>query len=100
MVVAKSSGDRSVVPHDERIHFTIRSIDRYRLFASMRTERIVVVLQRSADGEQWRTYEFRHKPGIPRREAREGGLVESRIAGLVGKKPHPARAPLRATLRG
>jgi predicted DCC family thiol-disulfide oxidoreductase YuxK len=42
-------------------------INSYGLFANMTTTRIEIELQGSIDGEHWRTYDFRYKPGDPRR---------------------------------
>ena len=39
----------------------------YGLFAVMTTERPEIVIEGSADGETWRAYEFKHKPGDPGR---------------------------------
>jgi lipase maturation factor 1 len=41
----------------------MRSINNYGLFAIMTTERHEIVLEGSNDGEHWRPYEFRYKPG-------------------------------------
>ena len=38
-------------------------VNSYGLFASMTTVRIEIEVQGSDDGETWRTYEFRYKPG-------------------------------------
>lgn len=40
-----------------------RSINGYGLFARMTTDRPEIVLQGSVDGVNWRTYEFKYKPG-------------------------------------
>ena len=42
-----------------------RSVNGYGLFASMTNPRYEIVIAGSADGEHWRTYEFRYKPGDP-----------------------------------
>lgn len=42
-------------------------VNSYGLFASMTTERIEIEVQGSDDGDNWRTYQFRYKPGDPRR---------------------------------
>ncbi len=42
-------------------------VNSYGLFASMTTVRIEIEVQGSNDGEKWETYEFRYKPGDPRR---------------------------------
>ena len=41
--------------------------NRYGLFAVMTTTRPEIVVEGSEDGEQWRTYEFKYKPGEFRR---------------------------------
>jgi len=45
----------------------LRSINSYGLFAVMTTTRPEVVVEGSEDGESWRAYDFRYKPGDPRR---------------------------------
>jgi hypothetical protein len=45
----------------------LRSINSYGLFAVMTTRRPEVVLEGSEDGQTWRAYEFRYKPGDPAR---------------------------------
>ena len=42
-------------------------INTYGLFASMTTTRIEIEIQGSLDGENWKTYTFRYKPGDPNR---------------------------------
>ena len=44
-----------------------RSVNGYGLFAAMTNPRYEVVIEGSADGENWREYEFRYKPGDLRR---------------------------------
>ena len=44
-----------------------RSVNRYHLFATMTLRRLEVEIQGTADGENWEAYEFRVKPGDPRR---------------------------------
>jgi predicted DCC family thiol-disulfide oxidoreductase YuxK len=44
-----------------------RSINSYGLFAVMTTRRNEIVVEGSDDGASWRTYEFKYKPGDPRR---------------------------------
>lgn len=44
-----------------------RSINRYHLFASMTLQRLEVEIEGTADGHRWEAYEFRYKPGDPRR---------------------------------
>ena len=41
----------------------LSSVNRYGLFAVMTTRRPEIVVEGSADGETWRPYEFRFKPG-------------------------------------
>jgi predicted DCC family thiol-disulfide oxidoreductase YuxK len=41
----------------------LRTVNGYGLFAVMTTLRPEIVLEGSLDGEQWRAYEFRYKPG-------------------------------------
>jgi hypothetical protein len=50
----------------------LRSINSYGLFSVMTTTRPEIVVEGSDDGETWRAYEFRHKPGDP---ARRPGFV-------------------------
>jgi hypothetical protein len=45
----------------------LRSVNAYGLFATMTKERPEIVLEGSVDGRTWRPYEFRWKPGDPRR---------------------------------
>jgi predicted DCC family thiol-disulfide oxidoreductase YuxK len=42
-------------------------VNSYGLFATMTTVRIEIEVQGSNDGEEWRTYVFRYKPGDPAR---------------------------------
>jgi hypothetical protein len=41
----------------------LRSLNRYGLFSVMTTKRPEIVIEGSDDGETWRPYEFRYKPG-------------------------------------
>jgi hypothetical protein len=43
--------------------FPFRLVNHYGLFAVMTTSRPEIVIEGSADGIEWRAYEFRHKPG-------------------------------------
>lgn len=43
-------------------------VNRYGLFAVMTTSRTELIIEGSDDGEHWREYEFRYKPGSPNRE--------------------------------
>jgi hypothetical protein len=45
----------------------LRSFNSYGLFAVMTTERPELIFEGSADGQDWRPYEFRWKPGDPGR---------------------------------
>jgi lipase maturation factor 1 len=47
-----------------------RSINGYGLFRVMTTARPEIVIEVSADGQEWKEYEFRWKPGDPRRRPR------------------------------
>jgi hypothetical protein len=49
-----------------------RSVNAYGLFSVMTTARPEIGVEGSEDGETWRAYEFRHKPGDP---ARRPGFV-------------------------
>jgi len=40
-----------------------RIVNRYHVFATMKTERIELVIEGSMDGVNWKGYEFRYKPG-------------------------------------
>jgi hypothetical protein len=42
-------------------------VNSYGLFAVMTTQRHEIILEGSRDGQDWRAYEFRHKPGDVRR---------------------------------
>jgi lipase maturation factor 1 len=46
-----------------RLIAPFRTVNGYGLFAVMTTERREIIVQGSEDGIEWRTYEFRHKPG-------------------------------------
>ena len=41
----------------------LQIVNTYGLFAVMTTERIEIVLEGSADGQTWKPYEFKYKPG-------------------------------------
>jgi hypothetical protein len=45
----------------------LRTLNTYGLFAVMTTERDEITIEGSADGVEWRAYEFRYKPGDVRR---------------------------------
>jgi hypothetical protein len=47
--------------------YAFRSINSYGLFAVMTTERPEIIVEGSADGQNWQAYEFRYKPGDLRR---------------------------------
>jgi hypothetical protein len=42
---------------------SFRSINSYGLFAVMTTNRPEIIIEGSNDGQEWRAYEFKHKPG-------------------------------------
>jgi len=44
-----------------------RSVNTYGLFAVMTTERREIIIQGSNDGQTWLDYEFKYKPGDPKR---------------------------------
>ena len=44
-----------------------RSLNRYGLFAVMTTSRPEIIVEGSNDGETWLAYEFKYKPGNPKR---------------------------------
>ncbi len=46
----------------------LRLVNRYGLFAAMTTERPEIILEGSDDGEVWKAYEFKFKPGDPSRK--------------------------------
>ncbi len=45
----------------------LRSVNRYGLFSVMTTSRPEIIVEGSRDGTTWEAYEFRYKPGDPRR---------------------------------
>jgi hypothetical protein len=45
----------------------LRSVNAYGLFATMTKDRPEIVIEGSTDGRTWQAYEFRWKPGDPRR---------------------------------
>jgi hypothetical protein len=45
----------------------LRTVNGYGLFAVMTTQRREIIVQGSNDGHEWKTYEFRYKPGAPDR---------------------------------
>ncbi len=57
---------RALAPAQRALQ-SFRSINAYHLFASMTIERHEVAIEGSADGAEWLPYEFRYKPGDPRR---------------------------------
>jgi hypothetical protein len=57
---------RALVPV-RRVLDTTRTLNAYHLFASMTLVRREPVIEGSGDGETWRPYEFRWKPGDPQR---------------------------------
>lgn len=44
-----------------------RTVNGYGLFAVMTTERLEIIVEGSRDGSHWLAYEFRYKPGDPKR---------------------------------
>jgi hypothetical protein len=50
--------------------YPIRSLNTYGLFAVMTTNRTEIVIEGSEDGENWKPYEFKYKPGDPARRPR------------------------------
>ena len=50
-----------------RFQAPLRLVNGYGLFAIMTTERAEIVIEGSADGREWKPYEFRWKPGDPAR---------------------------------
>lgn len=59
------SGRRSPAPVDAALDALrpLRIVNKYHVFPTMKTERIELVIEGSRDGIEWRTYEFRYKPG-------------------------------------
>jgi lipase maturation factor 1 len=51
----------------ERAVQPFRLVNTYGLFAVMTTSRPEIIIEGSDDGAEWKTYEFRYKPGDPRR---------------------------------
>lgn len=47
-----------------------RTVNGYGLFAVMTTERLEIVVEGSRDGTNWQPYEFKYKPGDPKRRPR------------------------------
>jgi hypothetical protein len=47
----------------DRLIEPLRIVNAYGLFAVMTTERDEIIIEGSADGLEWREYEFRYKPG-------------------------------------
>jgi predicted DCC family thiol-disulfide oxidoreductase YuxK len=71
---ALSLGLRGAIPGPlvavYRLVAPLRSANGYGLFAVMTTERPEILLEGSEDGETWKPYEFRWKPGDPLRRPR------------------------------
>lgn len=53
--------------------------NRYGLFAVMTTERPEIVIEGSNDGQTWRAYEFKYKPGDPLRSPRWNAPHQPRL---------------------
>src|SRR5439155_6216113 len=47
-----------------------RSVNSYGLFAVMTTSRPEIIIKGSVDGTEWKTYEFKYKPGDLQRRPR------------------------------
>jgi len=71
MQLVSASGLRvgwpSPLPRLHQIVAPFASVNGYGLFAVMTTSRSEIVVEGSLDGETWQAYEFRWKPGDPRR---------------------------------
>ncbi len=50
-----------------RVIVPFRSVNGYGLFAVMTTTRPEIIIEGSSDGDRWQPYEFKYKPGDPRR---------------------------------
>jgi len=50
--------------------YPLRSVNTYGLFARMTTSRLEIVIEGSNDGQNWRAYEFKYKPGDLKRRPR------------------------------
>lgn len=44
-----------------------RIVNNYHVFPTMKTQRVELVIEGSPDGVEWRSYEFKYKPGDPSR---------------------------------
>ncbi len=69
MVPAAAPVESATIPIREFLNI-YRSVNAYHLFAQMTLERREVVIEGSADGQTWKPYEFRYKPGDPQRAPR------------------------------
>jgi len=54
-------------------------VNSYGLFANMTTMRPEIIVQGSMDGQSWQDYEFRYKPGDPKREPRYVAPYQPRL---------------------
>jgi hypothetical protein len=54
-------------------------VNSYGLFANMTTTRLEIIVQGSMDGQSWQDYEFRYKPGDPKREPRYVAPYQPRL---------------------
>jgi hypothetical protein len=63
----------------EQVAAPFRSVNQYGLFAVMTTIRNEIIIEGSDDGRTWRPYEFRWKPGDPRRRPSFAGLHMPRL---------------------
>jgi hypothetical protein len=48
----------------------LRIVNRYHVFPTIKTERMEIIIEGSQDGEHWRPYRFRYRPGDPARRPR------------------------------
>ena len=88
----------SLLAETRRALAPFRLSSSYGLFAVMTTERPEIVVEGSMDGENWKAYEFKWKPGDP---GRAPGFVapphaEARLADVVRRPPLlPGRSMVR-----
>jgi hypothetical protein len=69
-------------------------VNRYHIFATMKTERIELVIEGSMDGVNWKAYEFRYKPGDTYRRPEVVVPHHPRLDWLMWFVPtHPAFLP-------
>ena len=71
-----------------------RIVNNYHVFPTMKTERIELIIEGSLDGEDWRPYEFRYKPGDINRRPDVVVPHHPRLDWLIWFVPsHPAFLP-------